>query len=91
MRSLTAEYLRVFQVSLMRGATKEHADALATQHVAVRIQQLRTTPPGYTGNNWGGTGPGYNYRGPFGDAMSDGKCAFINGIPVGDCYSFSPK
>jgi hypothetical protein len=28
---------------------------------------------------------GYNYRGPFADAMSDGKCSFINGIPVGDC------
>ena len=30
-------------------------------------------------------GPGYNDRGPFGDAMSDGQCSFINGIPVGNC------
>lgn len=29
--------------------------------------------------------PGYNRSGPFGDSMSDGKCAFVNGVPVGDC------
>lgn len=28
---------------------------------------------------------GQNYRGPFGDYMSDGRCSFVNGIPVGDC------
>lgn len=31
------------------------------------------------------TGPGYNRRGLFGDSMSDGKCSFVNGVPVGDC------
>jgi len=31
-------------------------------------------------------GPGYNDRGTFGDGMSDGKCSFVNGIPVGDCH-----
>jgi hypothetical protein len=33
--------------------------------------------------------PGYyhgdNYRGPFGDYMSDGQCSFVNGVPVGNC------
>ncbi len=24
-------------------------------------------------------------RGPFGTYMSDGRCSFVNGIPVGDC------
>ena len=28
---------------------------------------------------------GQNYRGPFGDYMSDGKCSAVNGIMVGDC------
>ncbi len=28
---------------------------------------------------------GDNYRGPFGDYLSDGNCSFVNGIPVGDC------
>jgi len=28
---------------------------------------------------------GQNYRGPFGDYMSDGRCSFVNDIPVGDC------
>ena len=28
---------------------------------------------------------GQNYRGPFGDYMSDGKCSAVNGILVGDC------
>jgi len=28
---------------------------------------------------------GYNRRGPFGDSMSDGRCAYVNGIPVGNC------
>jgi hypothetical protein len=28
---------------------------------------------------------GKNYRGPFGDYMSDGKCSAVNGIMVGDC------
>jgi hypothetical protein len=39
---------------------------------------------GSPADKWVGS-EGYNYRGPFGDAMSDGKCSFINGIPVGDC------
>jgi hypothetical protein len=43
------------------------------------------------GNYYGGGGSpgdaysGQNYRGPFGDYMSDGRCSFVNGIPVGDC------
>jgi hypothetical protein len=40
-------------------------------------------PSGAPADKW--LGPGYNHRGPFGDAMSDGQCSFINGIPVGDC------
>jgi hypothetical protein len=24
-------------------------------------------------------------RGPFGTTMSDGRCSFVNGVPVGDC------
>jgi hypothetical protein len=24
-------------------------------------------------------------RGPFGSYMSDGRCSFVNGVPVGDC------
>lgn len=28
---------------------------------------------------------GQNYRGPFGDYMSDGQCSFVNGEPVGNC------
>ncbi len=30
-------------------------------------------------------GLGYNVRTPGGDIMSDGNCAFIAGVPVGDC------
>lgn len=33
----------------------------------------------------GRAAPGYNRRGPFGDSMSDGRCSFVNGIPVGQC------
>lgn len=84
-RALTVEYLHVFQTSLRQGASKQQADRAATRHVVARIRQLQATPPGYTGNNWGVTGPGYNRRGPFGDSMSDGRCSFVNGIPVGDC------
>ena len=53
---------------------------------------------GYAGNPYpqgqigmgGGGGGGPNYsgdldRGPFGTYMSDGKCSFVNGVPVGDC------
>ena len=32
---------------------------------------------------WGDVGQ--NYRGPFGDYMSDGQCSFVNGVPVGNC------
>jgi hypothetical protein len=28
---------------------------------------------------------GQNYRGPFGDYMSDGQCSFVNEVPVGNC------
>jgi len=28
---------------------------------------------------------GHNYRGPFGNYMSDGRCSFVNGVPVGNC------
>jgi hypothetical protein len=31
------------------------------------------------------TGPGYNRRTPGGDLMSDGRCSFIAGVPVGNC------
>ena len=30
-------------------------------------------------------GQATNRRGPFGDYMSDGKCSFVNGVPVGRC------
>ncbi len=30
-------------------------------------------------------GPGYNVRTPGGDLMSDGNCAFVAGVPVGNC------
>lgn len=48
------------------------------------------TPMGQLGagtgiNTWGADGPGYNRRTPGGDLMSDGNCAFIAGVPVGDC------
>lgn len=34
----------------------------------------------------GGTGySGQLDRGPFGTYMSDGSCAFVNGVPVGNC------
>jgi hypothetical protein len=29
--------------------------------------------------------PGYNRRTTGGDIMSDGKCAFVAGVPVGNC------
>jgi len=29
--------------------------------------------------------PGYNVRTPGGDLMSDGECAFVAGVPVGNC------
>jgi hypothetical protein len=32
---------------------------------------------------WGEVGQ--NYRGPFGDYMSDGNCSFVNGVAVGNC------
>ena len=32
----------------------------------------------------GGRGPILD-RGPFGTYMSDGRCSFVNGVPVGDC------
>ena len=28
---------------------------------------------------------GQNYRGPFGDYMSDGQCSYVNEVPVGNC------
>ncbi|MFM9882209.1 MAG: hypothetical protein ACKVQT_04215 [Burkholderiales bacterium] len=33
----------------------------------------------------GGGGVPMNRRGPFGDYMSDGRCSFVNGVPVGRC------
>jgi hypothetical protein len=30
-------------------------------------------------------GRAMNRRGPFGDYMSDGRCSFVNGVPVGQC------
>ena len=36
-------------------------------------------------NTWGADGPGYNRRTPGGDLMSDGNCAFVAGVPVGNC------
>ena len=33
----------------------------------------------------GAGGPGYNRRTPGGDLMSDGNCAFIAGVPAGNC------
>lgn len=48
-------------------------------------------PQGYLGGNpiQGGSPAdsysGDNYRGPFGDYMSDGTCSFVNGVPVGNC------
>ena len=55
----------------------------------------RTGYWGYVGDSRprgriGGGGGGLNYsgtldRGPFGTYMSDGKCSFVNGIPVGNC------
>jgi hypothetical protein len=36
--------------------------------------------------NGGNTGHGgYNFETPFGGGMSDGSCAFILEVPVGDC------
>ncbi len=35
------------------------------------------------GQHWSEVGQ--NYRGPFGDYMSDGKCSAVNGVMVGDC------
>ena len=53
--------------------------------------QLRSYgyPPGWyrVGRN-GGIGqaePGYNRVGPGGSSMSNGRCAFIEGVPVGNC------
>lgn len=45
------------------------------------------TPQGQLGarQNGGANHSGSNYRGPFGDYMSDGNCSFVNGIPVGNC------
>jgi hypothetical protein len=45
---------------------------------------------GYAGAQGQGSAPqwgdvGQNYRGPFGDYMSDGQCSFVNGVPVGNC------
>jgi hypothetical protein len=45
---------------------------------------------GYGGGQSTGQPPhwsevGQNYRGPFGDYMSDGKCSAVNGIMVGEC------
>ena len=45
---------------------------------------------GYGGGQSAGQPPhwsevGQNYRGPFGDYMSDGKCSAVNGIMVGEC------
>ena len=36
-------------------------------------------------NLYGADGPGYNRRAAGGDMLSDGSCAFIVGVPVGDC------
>jgi hypothetical protein len=80
---LTRKYLQVFQMGLQQGATKQQANMFASQYITDLIQQLMAGNNGGHGN--GVMGPGYNDRGPFGDAMSDGKCAFINGIPAGDC------
>jgi hypothetical protein len=45
---------------------------------------------GYGGYGGQGGAPqwgqvGQNYRGPFGDYMSDGNCSFVNGVAVGNC------
>jgi hypothetical protein len=47
-------------------------------------------PLGMIGYNMGAQPPhwadvGQNYRGPFGDYMSDGQCSFVNEVPVGNC------
>ena len=44
-------------------------------------------PQGQLGGRavWGADGPGYNVRTAGGDLMSDGNCAFIAGVPVGNC------
>jgi hypothetical protein len=48
-------------------------------------------PMGVIGYGGAGGGPqhwsevGQNYRGPFGDYMSDGQCSFVNGVAVGNC------
>ncbi len=34
---------------------------------------------------WGADGRGYNVRTAGGDLMSDGNCAFVAGVPVGNC------
>ncbi len=44
-------------------------------------QAQANTGHGSPGDQYTGT----NYRGPFGDYMSDGQCSFVNGIPVGNC------
>jgi hypothetical protein len=41
-------------------------------------------PQGHISDNCN-TGRAMNRRGPFGDYMSDGKCSFVNGVPVGRC------
>ena len=44
------------------------------------------TPRGRIGAGGGGAGySGALDRGPFGTYMSDGKCSFVNGVPVGNC------
>jgi hypothetical protein len=47
-------------------------------------------PQGHIADNCGqrgsAVGSGHRLdRGPFGTYMSDGRCSFVNGVPVGDC------
>lgn len=43
------------------------------------------TPQGRLDLRARSTEPGYNVRTPGGDLMSDGECAFVAGVPVGNC------
>ncbi len=44
-------------------------------------------PQGHISDNCRGGGGGDHQlrRGPFGTYMSDGRCSFVNGVPVGRC------
>jgi hypothetical protein len=66
-----------------------YLNGLAASNAQAQYLALHGIPYGSyrvdTAGNIALAAPGYNRRTPFGDMMSDGKCALVQGVPVGSC------